>query len=237
MFIFYQPAIVQGEYYLDHEESRHCVKVLRKQEGDLIRIADGQGHFYDAAISQANDKKCTFAITNEVQVPKDDFHIHIALSPTKNLDRTEWFVEKAVEIGVHQISFILCGNSERKVLKLDRLERKAISAMKQSQHAYLPEIHPLIRFQDFVKKQHAGSEKCIAYLGDEPGPQLINATKAQQNYIILIGPEGDFSPEEVNMALKAGFKTVSLGNSRLRTETAGIVACHSLQLLQLLDAN
>lgn len=191
MFIFYQPGTDQGEHYLDKEESRHCVKVLRKQEGDVIQVADGKGHFYEAVISQANDKKCTFSITDTLSVSKDNFSIHIALSPTKNIDRTEWFVEKAVEIGVHHISFILCENSERKVLKLDRMERKAISAMKQSQHAYLPEIYPLVRFQDFIKKQKAEAEKYIAYLGDGPSPQLINAAQARQNYVVLIGPEGD----------------------------------------------
>ncbi|WPP49676.1 16S rRNA (uracil(1498)-N(3))-methyltransferase [Catalinimonas niigatensis] len=237
MFIFYQPGIDQEEHYLDKEESRHCIKVLRKQEGDSIQIADGKGHFYQAVISQANDKKCTFSITKTSIIPKDNFSIHIALSPTKNIDRTEWFVEKAVEIGVHHISFILCENSERKVLKLDRLERKAISAMKQSQHAYLPEIHPLISLQSFLKQQATEAEKYIAYLGDEPSPQLINATQARQNYVVLIGPEGDFSSKEVKMAVENGFKAVSLGNSRLRTETAGIVACHSLQLLQQLAAS
>lgn len=237
MFIFYQPAIAEGEYYLDKEESRHCIKVLRKQEGDPIQIVDGKGTFYEAVITEANEKKCAFDITAQSLNPQDDFTIHIALSPTKNTDRTEWFVEKAVEIGVHRISFILCDNSERKILKLDRIERKAISAMKQSQHAYLPEIHPLISFQDFVKQQKAEAEKFIAYLGDEPGPQLINATQARRAYVVLIGPEGDFSPKEVQIAMENGFEAVSLGKSRLRTETAGIAACHSLQLLQLLPSS
>lgn len=232
MFIFYQPAIAQGEHYLDTEESRHCVRVLRKQIGDQIQLVDGKGHIYQAVITQASDKKCQFDITEKTKVPEEDYRIHLALSPTKNIDRTEWFVEKAVEIGVHQISFILCENSERKVLKPDRLERKAISAMKQSQHAYLPDIQPLIKFQDFIKQQNSQVNRFIAYLGDEPNSHLIHAAPARQPYLVLIGPEGDFNAKEVSMALDAGFKPVSLGNSRLRTETAGIVACHSLQLLQ-----
>ncbi|WKN32093.1 16S rRNA (uracil(1498)-N(3))-methyltransferase [Porifericola rhodea] len=234
MFIFFQPDITEGAHYLDREESKHCVKVLRKQSGDSIRIADGKGSFYEAVISEAHDKKCTFEVRQKDHQPKDNFHIHIALSPTKNIDRTEWFVEKAIEIGVHKISFLLCEHSERKVLKSERLERKAISAMKQSQHAYLADIQPLISFDDFVKAEAEGSQKFIAYLGEEPSPQLVHAAQPAKSYTVLIGPEGDFSPKEVDNAFNAGFEAVSLGNSRLRTETAGIAACHSLQLLQFL---
>ena len=231
MFIFYQPNIQQGVNELDREESRHCVKVLRKKEGDSIRITDGKGSFYEATIRQANAKACGFEIIHQQKIKADDFRIHIALSPTKNLDRTEWFVEKAVEIGVHQLSFLFCENSERKVLKTERLYRKAVSAMKQSQRAYLPEINELIKFKDFVAK-HEAQQKYIAYLAKEPSPQLFNIAESKSSYLILIGPEGDFSEEEVVIAQQSGYKTVSLGNSRLRTETAGIAACHTLQLLQ-----
>ncbi|MDF9795396.1 16S rRNA (uracil1498-N3)-methyltransferase [Catalinimonas alkaloidigena] len=234
MFIFYQPSVSEGAHYLDRDESKHCIKVLRKQEGDQIQVVDGKGHFYEASISKANDKKCEFDIIKQTTIPRDNFNIHIALSPTKNIDRTEWFVEKAVEVGIHQISFILCDHSERKVLKMDRLERKAISAMKQSQHAYLPVFSTLTKFKDFVQgqKRETNTHKFIAYLGEEACPQLIHTAKAHQNYVVLIGPEGDFSPQEVENALEAGFSPVSLGNSRLRTETAGLAACHSLQILQ-----
>lgn len=234
MFIFFQPAVSEGVHYLDRDESKHCIKVLRKQEGDIIQVVDGKGHFYEASISQANEKKCAFDILKQIDTPQDPFSIHLALSPTKNIDRTEWFVEKAVEIGVHQISFILCEHSERKVLKLDRLERKAISAMKQSQHAYLPQLHALQKFSDFIQKQkNTAGGKYIAYLGEEPGPQLLHAASNHQDHVVLIGPEGDFSSQEVKQAQESGFQSVSLGNSRLRTETAGLAACHTLQLLQL----
>ncbi|MFP4090128.1 MAG: 16S rRNA (uracil(1498)-N(3))-methyltransferase [Cyclobacteriaceae bacterium] len=234
MTIFYQPEVQQGIHELDQEESRHCVKVLRKQEGDMIQIADGRGYFYQARITFANARQCKFEILHTEKIAADPFRIHIAISPTKNNERTEWFVEKAVEMGVHRISFLLCENSERRVLKTDRLEKKVISAMKQAQQAYLPEIRPLLKFNELVKSTDE-AEKFIAYLGEEPSPYLARAAKPGTSYLVLIGPEGDFSPEEVQTALNAGFKPVSLGNSRLRTETAGIAACHTLQLVQLMS--
>jgi 16S rRNA (uracil1498-N3)-methyltransferase len=232
MFIFYQPEIKAGVLELDREESRHCIKVLRKKEGDAIRLTDGKGFFYEAVISDANAKACGFEIASKEELRPDPFHIHIALAPTKNLDRTEWFVEKAIEIGVHRISFILCENAERKVLKTERLLRKAISAMKQSQQAYLPELGELTDFEAFVQQQKA-SHQLIAYLDEQARPYLINAVPPTSDYLVLIGPEGDFSDQEVEQAVARGYQPVSLGNSRLRTETAGIAACHSLQLLQL----
>jgi len=234
MFIFYQPDIKQGVFQLDPEESRHCVKVLRKKEGDPIRIADGKGTFYDAVISDANAKACGFEIVQEKFIAPDSFHIHIALAPTKNLDRTEWFVEKAIEIGIHQLSFILCDNAERKVLKTERLIRKAISAMKQSQRAYLPQISELTGFGEFVGQEKA-KHQLIAYLGEHPQPELVNAVSPASSYLVLIGPEGDFSNQEVKQAIAFGYQPVSLGKSRLRTETAGITACHTLQILQFLQ--
>ena len=236
MFIFYQPEIRQGTSTLDKEESRHCVKVLRKKEGDFIRIADGQGTFYEAVIEEADSKKCRFKVIQHQSIKPDPFHIHIALAPTKNLDRTEWFVEKAVEIGVHQISLIFCENAERKVLKTERLERKAVSAMKQSQRPYMPTLGGLEKFEDFIQQQRA-DHKLIAYLGEQMRPQLVNAVPPANSYLVLIGPEGDFSEREVEQAVGSGFHPVSLGNSRLRTETAGIAACHTLQLIQLLRHN
>ena len=233
MFIFYQPDIRQGTDTLDQEESRHCVTVLRKKEGDSIRVADGHGTFYEAVIEEADPKKCRFKVTHHQSLKPDPFHIHIALAPTKNLDRTEWFVEKAVEIGVHQISLILCENAERKVLKTERLKRKAVSAMKQSQRPYMPVLGELEKFEDFVQQQKA-DHKLIAYLGEQIRPQLVTAIPPASSYLVLIGPEGDFSEKEVEQAVSSGFHPVSLGNNRLRTETAGIAACHTLQLIQLL---
>lgn len=234
MFIFYQPEIPAGVHELDREESRHCVKVLRKKAGDAIRITDGKGSFYEAVIRDANAKTCGFEIVKKEEIAPDPFHIHIALAPTKNLDRTEWFVEKAIEIGVHRISFILCENAERKVLKTERLLRKAISAMKQSQQAYLPALGELVGFEEFTRQEKA-THQLIAYLDEQPRPQLVNAVPPASDYLVLIGPEGDFSEKEVQLAIALGYQPVSLGNSRLRTETAGIAACHSLQILQSLQ--
>ena len=231
MSFFFQPKVQQGVLELDREESRHCVKVLRKQKGDRIKITDGKGYFYEASVSKADPKACGFEVINQEYVEPDPFHIHVALAPTKNLDRTEWFVEKAVEIGVHKISFILCDNSERKVLKTERLIRKAVSAMKQAQRSRLPQMHELISFQKLVQRQNAGYQ-LVAYLDDEPSKTLVEAVEPESDYLVLIGPEGDFSNAEIELARQQGFTTISLGNSRLRTETAGIAACHTLQLIQ-----
>lgn len=231
MQLFYQSAISAGENHLDAEESRHCIKVLRKQPGDTIHITDGKGTFYIARIVKADPRQCTFEIIEKNLEPEKKHHIHIAIAPTKNLDRMEWFVEKAVELGVDEISFVVCNNSERKVLKLDRLERKAISAMKQSLKATLPTLHAVVQFQKFLEKSTPADEKYIAYIDKEnTTPHLKSLLRPKQVYCILIGPEGDFSPEEVTLARQKGFQTVSLGNSRLRTETAGIAACVMLNL-------
>lgn len=230
MFIFYQPEVSDGHHFLTEEESKHCVKVLRHQPGDHIRVQDGHGNLFDARITSAHSKKCEFEVIHTEFQPPPPFSIHIALAPTKNIDRTEWFVEKAVEIGVQQISFIHCKNSERKVLKTDRLERKALSAMKQSQHLYLPAVHDIMPFEQFVRSAKE-EEKYIAHV-DFTNPRKLHqvATPGQQ-YCLLIGPEGDFTENELRIALDYGFQKVSLGNSRLRTETAGIVGCQTLQLV------
>ena len=231
MQVFYQPDIPTGAHHLETEESRHCIKVLRKQSGDIIHITDGKGVFYTANIVKADPRQCTFKIIEKNPESKKNHHIHIAIAPTKNLDRTEWFVEKAVEVGVDEISFVICENSERKILKPDRLDRKAISAMKQSLKATLPALYPAVPLHKFLEKIPATDEKYIAYIDREnPSPHLKTLLHPKQSYCILIGPEGDFSPNEVVLAQQKGFQTVSLGNSRLRTETAGIAACLMLNL-------
>lgn len=230
MQLFYQPNIIKGIYELDAEESRHCVKVLRKQAGHTIHLTDGKGSFYTARIVRADPRQCTFEIIDQTTAIKKDYHIHIAIAPTKNLDRTEWFVEKAVELGVDEISFVICENSERKDLKLDRMERKAISALKQSLKARLPTLYPVVPFPQFLEKS-AMEEKYIAYVAlENPSPSLKSLLQPNRSYGVLIGPEGDFSQEEIALALQKGFQPVSLGQSRLRTETAGIAACVLLNL-------
>lgn len=228
MILFYQPQLPEITN-LDLEESKHCVKVLRKQNGDIIHLIDGKGSFYEVKITDANHKKCTFEIISTSTENKHPFKRHIAISPTKNLDRMEWFVEKAVELGIDEISFINCYHSERKVLKLDRLEKKAVSAMKQSGKATLPILNEMLAFEEILKIENKGV-KCLAYVDFENPIHFKEKLHSNQNAFILIGPEGDFSKMEVDAAKTSGFEIVSLGKSRLRTETAGIAAVHLMNL-------
>lgn len=229
MNIFYQPNLPQATY-LDLEESKHCIKVLRKSTGDFIQVIDGKGNLYEAEIEEANHKKCTFSVQKIKKQAKNRIHRHIAIAPTKNIDRIEWFVEKAVEIGIDEISFISCQNSERNVLKLERIHKKAISAMKQSYKFYLPLIHELTSFKNLMDKKDFKGLKTIAYVDFDNPIQLKELIEEHDTILTLIGPEGDFSKEEVETAINKGFIKVALGNSRLRTETAGIVACHLMSL-------
>ena len=215
---------------MDNEESRHAIKVLRHKIGDEIKIIDGKGSFYTCIITEDNQKKCSFRIKEIQCSPKRPFYIHIAIAPTKNIDRIEWFVEKAVEIGIDEISFINCKNSERKVIKTDRIIRKAISAMKQSMKASLPIINEIISFNQFVKNVEQ-QNKLMAYVDFDNPKNLQSTASKNSSYCILIGPEGDFSKSELELSITTGFEKVSLGHSRLRTETAGIVACHTLNLI------
>jgi 16S rRNA (uracil1498-N3)-methyltransferase len=227
--LFYQPRLPDGVNYLDAEESRHTVRVLRMQEGDQLSLTDGKGCFYSAKITNPDSKKCEFEILNKEEVSKKKFHVHVAIAPTKNADRIEWFVEKATEIGVDEISFITCKNSERKLLNLERIEKVAISAMKQSQQAWLPRIHEMIPFKEILKV--SAEQKFIAHV-DASNPKQLHSVAAQgKKYLVLIGPEGDFSNEELLSASEHNLEKVSLGANRLRTETAGIVAAQIFGLI------
>jgi len=227
--LFYQPQLAQGILHLDADESRHAVKVLRKKKEDRITITDGKGFFYEAVIDNPNPHQCTFAVNNKIQESPKNFTIHIAISPTKNADRIEWFVEKAVEFGIDEITLLECDHTERQHIKIDRLEKMAISAMKQSLKAKLPTIHALTTFRNLT--QNAGAiEKYIAHVDSENPNQLKKLVGRGSSYLVLIGPEGDFSREELTLAESLGFKKISLGPSRLRTETAGLAACHILNL-------
>jgi 16S rRNA (uracil1498-N3)-methyltransferase len=228
--LFYQPRIPEGILYLDEDESRHCIKVLRRKKGDTLHITDGCGIFYNARITSEDISKCTFEITSTIKDSQRDFKVRIAISPTKNADRIEWFIEKAVELGVDSITLIDCKHTERTHIKLDRLLKVAVSAMKQSVKARLPKIDSLTHVDAFIKS--ATSEgKFIAYVDAANPVHLKDAAKANQDCIVLIGPEGDFSVDELQLALENGFQKVSLGASRLRTETAGLAACHILNLI------
>lgn len=229
MNLFYQPLIQDGVLCLTAEESKHCVKVLRKQKGDTISVTDGKGFFYTAIIEKPDLQQCTFSVAETIPEVKKDFFIHIAISPTKNTDRIEWFVEKSTELGIDKITLLECKNTERAFLKTDRLEKIAISAMKQSLKASIPTIEGLSTFANIVQKKDE-DQRFIAYVDYTNTQYLKDLVIAKSRYLVLIGPEGDFTKEELNRALEYEFKKVSLGTSRLRTETAGIAACHVLNL-------
>lgn len=225
MHLFYAPNITTPEYALNEEEAKHSVRVLRLTVGSTIYLVDGKGGFYTAEISDISSKTCKVKITEEQHsYGKRDYRLHVAMAPTKNIDRFEWFLEKATEIGIDEITPLLCEHSERKVIKKDRLKKVVEAAMKQSLKAYHPVVNDMISFEQLIKSSQA-DEKLIAHCYDTPKPLLKNVIKPQKDVIILIGPEGDFSPREVELAKQHGFNDITLGNSRLRTETAGVVAC------------
>ena len=231
MHIFYTPDISGNTYTLNETESKHCIRVLRLEKGDEITLVDGHGGCYTAEISDPNPKRCAVNVTkSELNFGFRNFQIHIAMAPTKNMERMEWFLEKATEIGINRVTPILCRYSERKEIKNERLEKVMISAMKQSIKAYLPQLDESTKFTDFVRQPFEG-QKFIAHCEEQHRELLKNLIKPNQNYLILIGPEGDFSSEEIELAIHSGFRPVSLGESRLRTETAGVVACHTFNLL------
>ena len=230
MQIFYTPDIAVNPE-LPEEEAGHCIRVLRLTEGDEILLTDGKGTFYKAAISRAHNKHCEVSILESWQQPALwNFRLHIAVAPTKNMDRMEWFAEKATEIGIDAITCLNCRFSERREIKPARLEKILISAMKQSQKATLPQLEGMTDFKSFVSQPFDG-RKFIAHCEDGDKTLLKQTYRPGENVLVLIGPEGDFSPEEIELALKKGFEPISLGDSRLRTETAALVACHTIHVL------
>jgi 16S rRNA (uracil1498-N3)-methyltransferase len=231
MHLFYTPDISLETYTLNETESKHCIKVLRLNAGDQIELIDGKGNFFEAKIVEPNPKKCVIQVTQTIkEYAKRNHYLHIAIAPTKNIDRFEWFLEKATEIGIDEITPIICDHSERKVLKTERLEKIIISAVKQSIKAYKPKLNELVSFNDFVQKELSGL-KYIAHCEDYEKQALKRNYKKGVQAIVLIGPEGDFSPEEIELAKTKGYIETSLGPSRLRTETAGVVACHTINLI------
>jgi 16S rRNA (uracil1498-N3)-methyltransferase len=231
MYIFYTPDLKGSNYQLNHDESKHCVKVLRLKEGDIVNLINGRGSLFLAKIINANHKACELQIISENnEYGKRNFRISLAIAPTKNTDRFEWFLEKVTEIGIDEIIPIICQHSERKDIKTDRLEKVIISAMKQSYKAYLPVLSEIIPFKALINRTFGGY-KFIAHCEEGDKKLLKNLIKPQKDILILIGPEGDFSKEEIEAAINGGFVPVSLGESRLRTETAGIVACHTVNLI------
>ena len=225
MLLFYAPDITPPLYTLTEEESGHCVRVLRLREGDRLHITDGRGTLYEAEVVDPHPKRCTIRIVEEhPEWEKRPYQLTVAVAPTKNIDRIEWFVEKATESGIDHIIPTLCDHSERKVVKRERLDKIAISAMKQSLKAYLPQIDELTPLRQVLTMPFEGT-KLIAHCEEDAervfiGERLVAGDKV----LILIGPEGDFSPEEIVLARENGFVEVSLGGCRLRTETAALAA-------------
>jgi 16S rRNA (uracil1498-N3)-methyltransferase len=232
MQLFYNPDINEttNEFSFTKEESNHIVKVLRKNMGDILYITNGKGWLFTAEIILADIKTCLVKIIDKTLQPKKNYQLHLAVAPTKMNDRYEWFLEKATEIGIDTITPIICEHSERKIVKTDRFEKILQSAMKQSISCYLPKMNEPMLFKDFIKLGFAG-DLFIAHCEETDKKSLKNELKPNTDTTILIGPEGDFSIKEIKMALQNKFIPVTLGNTRLRTETAAIVACHSVTFI------
>jgi 16S rRNA (uracil1498-N3)-methyltransferase len=233
MHIFYSSDLFSNEAVLSPEESAHCIRVLRLGRGDEVGLIDGKGGMFEATISIPDARQCRLEITRSIAVlPPRNFNLHIAIAPTKNMDRFEWFVEKAVEIGIDTITPLRCHHSERRVLKTDRLHKLIISTMKQAMVPLLPVLNELSDFGKFVEVYGSSTDiRCIAHCEDTIKKSLKEVLNTGSNVIILIGPEGDFSPIEIKLALSNGFIPVTLSHHRLRTETAGIVACNIVNLV------
>ncbi len=223
MTIFYEKGAGEGVLTLSEEESRHCSQVLRHKSGDEILIFDGIGGKYHAILNEVSKKTCTFDIVRSEIEPEKDFYTHLVIAPTKNSDRMEWMIEKLGEIGLDELTFIRTQRSERKNLRLDRLEKKAISAMKQSGSPFKLKINEMVDLVFFVK-QADYDHKLIAHV-DQSHPYLISQIDKAKKICILVGPEGDFTNQELSLSLERGFKPISLGKNTLRTETAGLIAC------------
>jgi len=233
MQLFYNPNINTElkTLYFNKEESRHIVKVLRKSDGDQLHITDGKGKLFEVELLQAHDKKCLVEIKSWKDKPKTwDYYLHIAIAPTKMNDRFEWFLEKATEIGIDEITPIICEHSERRQLKVERMEKVILSAMKQSLKFQLPVLNEPIKYSDFIAKKN-WDLGLIAHCEDGQKNHLKSHFPNRKKIMILIGPEGDFSPSEIELAISQGIKPVTLGENRLRTETAGVVACTFTALL------
>ncbi|TYP96489.1 16S rRNA (uracil1498-N3)-methyltransferase [Tenacibaculum adriaticum] len=233
MQLFYNPNIDNHtqQIVFNKDESRHIVKVLRKKEGDILHITNGKGFLFSAEINIASDKKCIASIIKSEEKLKGwDYYLHIAIAPTKNNDRLEWFLEKATEIGIDEITPIICQNSERKVLKMERLEKITQSAMKQSLKFTLPILNEPIKFSEFAKLNF-DDDVFIAHCEPSDKKFLKEVVKQNSKITILIGPEGDFSLEEIQKSIDKNFIPITLGKSRLRTETAGLVAVQNVSFL------
>jgi len=232
MQLFYNPRLDNSasQFVFSPEESNHIIKVLRKKEGDDLLITNGKGHIFEAEIILADAKKCKAQITSTTKRHRNMYWFHLVVAPTKSNDRFEWFLEKATEIGVDEITPIICEHSERKIVKPERMEKVLQSAMKQSMQAYLPKLNPIVSYNEFMDQSREGL-LFIAHCDDDEKLELKRRVAPDKDVTILIGPEGDFSRTEIVSAYEKGFLPVSLGQNRLRTETAAIVACTTVNLI------
>jgi 16S rRNA (uracil1498-N3)-methyltransferase len=233
MHLFYTPDLIAGQshYQLNEEESKHCIRVLRLEKDSEVQLIDGKGGLYTAVIADPHPKRTLLSLTSAIQeYQKRNHYLHIAVAPTKNIERIEWFLEKATEIGIDEISLIVCQRSERKDAKVERLDKIITAAVKQSLKAYHPILNEAVALPKLLAKPFDG-QKFIAHC--EPGEKidLKSAIQPHGNYLVLIGPEGDFTPYEIDEALKSDFKPITLGDSRLRTETAALEACFEINFL------
>ncbi len=234
MHLFYYPSIDKELFTLDSIESAHCIKVLRLDTDDIIHLTDGKGKLCRARIVDPDRKACVAKITEITHIPRErSVTLQIAIAPTKKIERFEWFLEKSTEIGIDSVIPMMCRNSERRIIKEERLKKIMVSAMKQSLKAWLPEFTPLMSFEKVVGRHFTGN-RFIATRDAPPGDHLGEVFNKESDTLILIGPEGDFQSGEMDMAIRLGFMPVSLGNARLRTETAGLVACHTINLMHSL---
>ena len=229
MQLFYNATINEATetFSFDREESKHIIKVLRKKDGDILFVTNGLGFLFKTEIVLASDSKCTVQMVSFEKAAAVPFQLHLVVAPTKMNDRYEWFLEKATEIGIQEITPIICDRSERKVINIERFEKIILSAMKQSNELYLPKLNPAISFKEFMKQKNKGLQ-LIAHCEETDKKTLKSVLQSNTDVTILIGPEGDFSEKEIALALEQNYIPVSLGNTRLRTETAAVVACHSV---------
>lgn len=233
MHLFYTPDInpTHPQYFLTEEESKHAIRVMRLEVGSAVQLIDGKGGLYTAEIIDAHPKRTILQIKNTTQgYNRRNHYLHIAIAPTKNMERLEWFLEKATEIGIDEISLIICQRSERKEAKTERLNKIITAAIKQSLKAYHPKLNEVMPLAELLGKPFDG-QKFMAHCEDSEKVTLASTLQKHSRYLILIGPEGDFSTNEIDMALQNGFNAITLGESRLRTETAALEACFEVNFL------
>ncbi len=231
MHLFYTPQLFGDKHLLDEQESKHAIRVLRLSKGDRVILVDGAGGWFEAEIMDDHPKRCVLGVLlSRLGYKPLPYHLHMAISPTKNMDRFEWFLEKSTEIGISEITPILCHRTERKQVKLERLDKIIVSAMKQSLRAYKPVLSEPVHLTGFLKREMTGT-KGIAHCMDT-GRVPLTGLERSERYILLVGPEGDFTDQEVQLATGVGYQPFHLGESRLRTETAGVHICSAIQILE-----